>query len=92
MIRAETVVIVSNPQGIHARPSALIVKAASRFTADVCIENPAEGCVVDAKSILEVMTIVAPQGTELVVRAEGDDASAAVERLAGLIGSGFGED
>lgn len=80
-------VIVSNPQGLHARPADLFVKTASRFEAQVEVNKNGE--VVDGKSILSVLTLAAVKGTELVIQAEGSDSEAAVEALAGLFAEEF---
>ncbi len=47
---------------------------------------------VDAKSIMQVMTLAATQGTKLILSASGSDASEAITALAKLINEGFGEE
>jgi phosphocarrier protein len=74
---------VANQYGIHARPAALIVKAASKFDADIDIEN--DGNVVSGKSIMGLMTLEAGPGTVLRVSAEGPDGEAALDYLEELI-------
>lgn len=83
-------VTVNNRQGIHARPAHAIATLASRFMAN--IEIARDGVVADGKSILAIMTLAAEQGTNLIVRAAGDDAAEAAEAVEQLIASGFGED
>jgi phosphocarrier protein len=83
-------VTVSNRQGIHARPAHAIAALANRFKAN--IEIVRENTVADGKSILAIMTLAAGQGTLLLLRASGEDASAAVQAVEELIASGFGED
>ena len=46
---------------------------------------------MDGKSILGILLLAAAQGTRLTLAAEGDDEGAAIDALAALIGSGFGE-
>ncbi len=87
----EEKVVVPNPQGIHARPSAMIVKTAGQFDATLHIGNPAEDVCANASSIMEVMTLVATQGTELHVTGEGPDAVEGVKALIELIRRGFDE-
>jgi phosphotransferase system HPr (HPr) family protein len=82
-------VVVINPQGLHARPADLIVKAACRFQSQVEIVKGQER--VDAKSMLAIFTLAALPGTELVVEAEGPDAAEAVDALCELFGRGFDE-
>ena len=86
---AERVVTVVNQAGIHARPSAEIVKTTARFTSAVTLSL--DGLDVNAKSIMGVMMLAAPCGSDVSVRAEGDDAEAAVAALAELFASKFGE-
>jgi phosphocarrier protein HPr len=83
-------VIVSNRQGIHARPAHAIATLASRYKAN--IEIVRESTVADGKSILAIMTLAAGQGTILLLRASGEDAADAVQAMEQLIASGFGED
>lgn len=82
-------VIVSNPQGLHARPADMLVRLANRFQADVQVGKAGEW--VDCKSILSVLTLGATQGTELSVTADGVDAEEALQAVTDLIESGFDE-
>lgn len=82
-------VTVVNPQGFHARPAALFVKLASSFQATVEILRGNEA--INGKSILDLLTLGAGNGTTLTLRATGADAEAAVDALAQLIEGGFGE-
>jgi phosphocarrier protein len=82
-------VTLQNAQGLHARPSALIVKTANSFSAKVQLRIGARSA--DCKSIMEVMMLASPRGTELVFEARGNDAAAAVSALASLVAGGFGE-
>ena len=75
--------------GLHARPAAEFVKLASNFRADIQLAK--EGLEVNGKSIMGVLMLAAEQGTEMVVRGQGEDAAEAVEALAELIAGGFGE-
>ena len=82
-------VTVINPQGFHARPAHLFVKMAATFQAKVEILKGNE--VINGKSILDLLTLGAGNGTTLTLRANGPDAQEAVEALAKLIEGGFGE-
>ena len=86
---AELSVQVANRQGVHARPAAEIVKAASKFKADVTIVR--DDLEVNGKSIMGVMMLAAEMGSTLVLRASGPDADQAVAAIAKLIESKFGE-
>jgi phosphocarrier protein HPr len=86
----EKVVIVPNKLGIHARPAALIVRAAVEFDSEIWIASDADR--VNAKSIMGVMTLAASGGTLLTLTAEGPDDAEAVEAIAEIIAGGFGEE
>ena len=86
----EVTVIVPNRLGIHARPAALIVRAAVEFDCDVWIESPADK--VNAKSIMGVMTLAASGGTSIIVSADGNEENEAVQAVVEVIKSGFGEE
>lgn len=82
-------VVVTNPQGLHARPADLFVKVALRFTCRVDVIK--QNLRVNGKSILDILTLNAPQGTSLCLEAVGDDADRALEALVELIESDFAE-
>lgn len=79
-------VTVINPQGLHARPAHALVQLANKFEAD--IEIVKQGERVDGKSILSILTLAAVQGTQLVLRATGPDAEAALDALVELFEHG----
>lgn len=83
-------VTILNRQGMHARPAMQIVEASNRFSSEVRIRKGQ--LQVNAKSIMEVMTLEATQGTVLTLEAEGGDADAAVEELARIVMEKFNED
>ena len=85
----ERTVTVTNSLGLHARPAAQLVRTASGFTAHVEIGR--DELLVNAKSIMGVMMLAAESGSTLRIRAEGDDAEAAVAALADLVTRGFDE-
>ncbi len=76
---------VKNKLGIHARPAAYLVKASSAFASEITFEK--DGLEVNGKSIMGVMMLAAETGAEIIVRANGNDASEAAEKLAGMIES-----
>ncbi len=85
----ERAVQVVNANGIHARPAAEIVKTAGRFKAHITIAR--DDVEVNAKSIMGVMMLAAECGSMVRLRADGEDADGALEALALLIASRFGE-
>ncbi|MFO7951073.1 MAG: HPr family phosphocarrier protein [Candidatus Fermentibacteraceae bacterium] len=86
----EKKVTVPNRLGIHARPAALLVKAAAEYASDIHISFG--GDRVNAKSIMGVMTLAACKGSELTIEADGPDEGEAVEALAAIVRDGFGEE
>ncbi|HZZ28684.1 MAG TPA: HPr family phosphocarrier protein [Pirellulales bacterium] len=88
-VKANRTLVVNNPQGIHARPANLIVRLAQQFQSK--IEFTKENHRVDGKSILELLTLAAVQGTELRVEATGPDAQHAIDALAELFAGNFAE-
>ncbi len=85
----ERSVQVQNSHGIHARPAAEIVKVAARFRSAITIIR--DDLEVNGKSIMGVMMLAAECGATILVRADGDDAEAAVDALVALILTRFGE-
>jgi len=86
----ERLATIVNQEGLHARPAARIVRLASSFTA--AIELSKDGVDVNGKSIMGVMMLAAECGSEITIRADGPDAELAVQALAELVASGFGEE
>ena len=82
--------LVSNKLGIHARPAALFVKTANRFTCEIFVEK--DGEKVNGKSIMGLMMLAAGPGSKLTVHAEGQDASQALSEIETLIKRKFDED
>jgi len=87
--RVEREVEVVNPAGMHARPAAEFVKLAGGYEAQVTVAK--DGLEVNGKSIMGVLMLAAEQGSRLQIAAEGEDATAAVEALEGLVRRGFDE-
>jgi len=87
--QATTRVRIQNRLGLHARPAAEFVKTAGRFSAEVQVEK--EGLKVNGKSIMGVLMLAAEQGSEITIRASGDDSEEALQALADLVERGFDE-
>lgn len=81
---AQRTVTIASSVGLHARPAALFVQAASATGLDVEIGRPGEEAV-DATSILGVMTLGAKHGEDVVLTAEGEGADEALDSLAALL-------
>lgn len=80
-------IVIRNKQGLHARPAAMFAKLASRYSSSIMLV--CENQRVEARSIMDLLTLGAGMGTELVLEASGDDAHDAVEALAQLVEVGF---
>ncbi|MGM0860880.1 HPr family phosphocarrier protein [Bacillus atrophaeus] len=65
--------------GLQARPAALFVQEANRYTSDVFLEK--DGKKVNAKSIMGLMSLAVSTGTEVTLIAEGEDEQEALEKL-----------
>ncbi|MFP5409809.1 MAG: HPr family phosphocarrier protein [Gammaproteobacteria bacterium] len=81
---------IVNKLGLHARPSARLTQLASTFKSSVHLSR--NGRRVNAKSIMGVMMLAAAKGSTITLETEGEDEVAAMDALAGLIESGFGEE
>ena len=80
---------VVNALGLHARAAARFVHLAARFSSQVRVARDAK--VMDGKSIMGILLLAAARGTTLTISAEGADEQAAVNALADLVQTGFGE-
>ncbi len=81
-------VVVTYPQGLHARPAQLFTQLAQQFKAE--IEVVKEHITADAKSIMHMLSLGAAQNAELTIRAKGEDAQQALETLAAFVKDDFG--
>jgi phosphocarrier protein len=88
-VTAERTLRVLNENGIHARPAAELVKIAARFRSDITLAR--DGVEVNGKSIMGVMMLAAECGCDIVARASGEDADAALDALANAVAGKFGE-
>lgn len=87
---AEIEVVISNVQGLHARPAMKFVDTAARFRSSVKVIKGA--LEVDGKSPMEMMLLEAVKGTTLRLVAMGEDCREALCALAELVQSKFGEE
>ena len=80
---------LTNPIGLHARPSVKLTKLAKKFESQIELAPAEDGPWVDAKSIVKVMATKAPKDSTIYFRAEGSDAKAALEALVTLVDGDF---
>lgn len=89
----EKTVVIVNEAGLHARPAAVFVGESKKFKSKISIRNMSvdpsrEG---NAKSMLNVLTLMLTKGSEMRLVAEGEDEREAVDTLVRLIQNGCGE-
>ncbi|HSJ63075.1 MAG TPA: HPr family phosphocarrier protein [Gemmatimonadaceae bacterium] len=85
----EREVQIVNKNGLHARPAAEIVKLASKYKSEITMVR--DELEVNGKSIMGVMMLAAECGATLTVRANGPDATEAVDAICALVARKFGE-
>ena len=89
MVVREATVPIVNSLGLHARPAAEFVKTSARFKANVMVRK--DSLEVNGKSIMGMMMLAAERGSELYIRAEGEDADELLAALTALVAAGFNE-
>ena len=87
---AQRELVVTNKLGIHARPAALFVKAANRFTSNIIVKK--DGEEINGKSIMGLMMLAAGPGSKLLITCEGDDCHQALDEIDALIKRKFDEE
>jgi len=80
---------IINRLGLHARAASMFVKIAEKYKCKVEMEK--EGVRVNAKSIMGILMLAAPMGSEIKIVTNGPDESACLEELASLVNNRFGE-
>ena len=86
----EATVVITNELGLHARPAAMVAKTAQRFSADITLV--VDNRQVDAKSILDILSLAAGKGTPLLVRGKGPDARDCIKSITDLVRIQFQEE
>jgi phosphocarrier protein len=81
---------IVNRLGLHARAAAKLVHETGRWRSSVTLSR--DGEEVDGKSILGILLLAAPQGSQVLVRCQGEDEEQAMEAIDALISSGFEEE
>jgi len=76
---SEVHLVVTDPSGLHARPAARFVQAASRFTSRIVIRQ--DGREADAKSLIAILGLTVRPSSQITLAAEGPDADAAITAL-----------
>ena len=81
---------IVNRLGLHARPAAMVVKAAAKFESEIHLVK--DGTRINAKSIMGVMMLAAEFGSTLTIEADGPDSAQAVDAIADVFATRFGEE
>jgi phosphocarrier protein HPr len=85
----EQKVTIPNKLGLHARAAAVFSRQASAFSSDVLVLK--DSMEVNGKSIMELLTLAAIRGSDITIKAHGNDEEQALKSLAELVKQGFGE-
>ena len=80
---------ITNVLGLHARASSKLVKLTNKFSSQINISKG--NLVIDAKSILGILSLGASFGTEIKIEIVGDDEETAMMEIIGLFQNKFGE-
>ena len=89
LIKRRTKII--NANGLHARPATRFAEVASKFNSEIFVKT-ANKEEINGKSIIDLLTLGAKRGTELLITADGEDNEIALDALEGLVNDGFDED
>jgi len=85
-----TKVVLKNKSGLHARPASLLVELANKYKSEIMIKK--KNMIINAKSIMGVMTLGASKGTEIEIEIEGSDEKEALEAILELVHNNFNEE
>lgn len=82
---------IINANGLHARPATRFAEMANKFNSEIFVrtEDKEE---VNGKSIIDLLTLGARRGTEILITADGEDKERALDVLEGLVNDRFNED
>ena len=79
--------IIANSQGIHCRPSALIVKEFQGYPGTIRISNGNDSC--DVSSVMQLLSLEMHQGSKVKVEVLGENETATADRLVELLQTHF---
>ncbi|XGA78910.1 HPr family phosphocarrier protein [Halomonas sp. CH40] len=86
----ERTLTLTNKRGLHARAATKLVTCCQPF--DACIKVSKGAQEADASNIMALLMLAAPCGTQLNIKAEGDEAEQALEAIEALFTARFDED
>ena len=82
---------IINVNGLHARPATRFAEMANKFNSEIFVRTE-EKEEVNGKSIIDLLTLGARRGTEILITADGEDKEIALDVLEGLVNDRFNED
>lgn len=88
-VAVEREIVIPNKEGLHFRPIMQFVDIAQKYASGLTVH--CEDRQADGRSPMEMLMLVATQGTKVRMVADGSDAEDLVKALVGLVESGFGE-
>lgn len=71
--------VITDENGIHARPAGILVKKAKEFNSNIKITKV--GKSADAKKLFNIMGLAVKKGDEIIVTIDGDDENVATQEL-----------
>ena len=80
----EKEIIIKNTVGLHASLASKVVQSASKFKVDITLDY--NGKIIDAKSILGLMSLAIPSGENVNLTAIGDDAEKVILEIEKILG------
>jgi phosphocarrier protein len=86
----EKIVTIKNRAGIHARPAALLVQTANRFSSNIFLEK--DGEKINGKSIMGILTLAATYNSPIKIIADGSDEDDALHSICRLFETKFEEE
>jgi len=89
-IMVERTVTIKNRAGIHARPAALLVQTANRFSSSIFLEK--DGEKINGKSIMGILTLAATYNSPIKIIADGSDEEDALQTICRLFETRFEEE
>jgi phosphocarrier protein HPr len=81
---------IQNKLGLHIRAVNKLVQVASRYISEITLTYQQK--TVQAKNVMELLTLAIPCGAEIVLKVFGEDEHEAFIAMQNLIGSKFGEE
>jgi phosphocarrier protein HPr len=82
-------ITIRHPVGLHARPAAMFVQTAQKFSAKISVTCSAK--TANAKSLLALLGLGVTKDSDILIKADGADEEDAVNALVALVESNFGE-